>query len=193
MTIIRIASAALSCAVALACASAPAQAQTSKKELVAKVLQLQQPGIEAMARSLIEQPAIQIMQQAGQAVGTRVPADKREAVGKEIQADARKYVDEAFPLVRDRAVKLAPGTIGVMLEEKFNEDELKQIIALLESPVNRKFQQMTVEMQQSLTAKLVGETRETVAPKISGLEQAIAKRLAPYAPAKPASGAKAKP
>ena len=49
-------------------AHSPSQAQAGgKKELVAKVLQLQQPGIEAMARQMAEQPAMQLMQQyAGQ-------------------------------------------------------------------------------------------------------------------------------
>ena len=35
-------------------------------------------------------------------------AEQREAVGKSIEADAKHYVDEAGPLVRDRAIKLAP-------------------------------------------------------------------------------------
>ena len=34
--------------------------------------------------------------------------DKREADGKAIEAEVRKYVDEAYPIVRDRALKLAP-------------------------------------------------------------------------------------
>ena len=36
-------------------AQAPA-ATAAKKELIAKVLQLQQPGIEGLARTLVEQP-----------------------------------------------------------------------------------------------------------------------------------------
>ena len=80
------------------------------------------------------------MQMAGRAIQTQLPADKREAIGKTIEADAKKYVDEAYPPVRERALKLAPTTLGAALEEKFTEDELKQLIAWLESPVNKKFQ-----------------------------------------------------
>ena len=164
-----------------------AQAQT-KKELVAKVLQLQQPGIETVARMLVEQPAMQMMQQAGAMLQQRVPAERREAVGKEIQADVRKFVDETVPLVRERAVKLAPTTIGAVLEEKLTEDELKQVVAILESPVNRKFQGLAQEMQRALGEKLVAESRPMVDPKLRALEQSLGKRLG-VSTGGPASGA----
>ena len=160
------------------------QAQTTaKKELVAKVLLLQQPAIEQAAQALAERPALQMLQQAGMALQSQLPADKREAVAKEIQAEAKKYADEAVPLVRERAVKLAPSTVGALLEEKFSEDELKQLIAIIESPVNRKFLQLGVEMQNVLIDKLVAETQAVIEPKVRALEQAIGKRLAQAAPA----------
>ena len=160
---------------AAATLAAGAHAQT-KKELVQKILAIQQPGIEALAQQLAEEPAARLMQQAGAAL-QRVPADKREALGRDIQADVRKYADEAVPLVRDRAVQLAPGTIGALLEEKFTEDELKQVVVLLESPVNRKFQQLAGDMQKALVEKLVADTRPTIEPKVRALEAGLAKRL----------------
>lgn len=60
--------------------------------------------------------------------------------------------------MRQQAVKLAPTTIGPLLEEKFNEDELKQPIAFMESPVNRKYLQMGNELQKALGEKLVAQT-----------------------------------
>ena len=190
--------------VLLAC-SLSAQAQTSpaKKELVAKLLVLQQPGIEAVARNLTEQPAAQIMQAASNVLQTRIPPDKREAVGAAVQADLKKYVDEAVPVVRDRAIKLAPSTIGVLLEEKLTEDELKQVITILESAAFAKYQKLNGEMQNALTVKLVAETRPLIEPKIKAMDLSIAKRLgladangtpiAPGAPASAAARAPAKP
>jgi hypothetical protein len=168
-----------------------AQAETSaaKKELVARVLKLQQPGIEMMARTLAEQPAMQLMQQVGPAL-QRLPEDRREAVARDIEADVRKYVDEAGPIVRDRAIKLAPTTIGPLLEERFTEDELKQIIAFLESPVNRKFQGMAQDMQRAMAEKLVAESRAEVEPKVRALQQSATQRLGLTSqPAAAASGA----
>ncbi len=171
-------------------ASAPAGASAAKKELVAKIIKLQQPGIEGVARLLVEQPALQLMQQAGIALQQRVAADKREAIGRDIQADVRKYAEDVFPPVRDKALKLAPGTIAPLLEEKFSEDELKQIIAILESPVNRKYQALGNEMQRALGQKLVAEMRPTIDPKLRELQQSMAKRLGVARPASAASGGK---
>lgn len=158
----------------------PAPVSPAKKELVAKVLQLQQPGIEAMARSMVEQPVAQMMQQVNLVLRQRVPADKRETLAREIQADMKKYIDEITPTVRERAVKLAPSTVGAVLEEKLSEDELRQVISMLESPVNRKFQALAGEMQRAIAEKLVAETRGVVGPKVQALEQSVSKRLAPY-------------
>jgi uncharacterized protein len=130
----------------------------------------------------------------------RVAKDKQDAVAKDIQGDVQKYLDDAVPMVQARAVKLAPTTVGALLEEKFTEEELKQVVAIIESPVYAKFQRMGEEMQKVLIDKLVADTRSSVEPKVRALEQTVAKRLgvtapagaatsgAPRAPAKAASG-----
>ncbi len=169
-------------------AQAPTPASAGKKEQVSRILQLQQAAIEGMARGLAEQPAMQLMQQAGPAV-QRLPAERREAVARDIEADLRKYAEESVPIVRDRAVKVAPGIIGPMLEERFTEDELRQVVAMLESPVIRKFQAMAVEMQKAMTEKIVAETKAEVEPKVRAMQLTVAKRLGLAPP--PANGASA--
>ena len=151
-----------------------------KKALVAKILVLQQPNLDNMARGMIEQPAAQLMQQVSIAVRQRVPEDKREELGREVQADVKKYIDETLPIVRDSASRLAPSTVGAVLEERFSVEELKQIIALLESPLNRKYQAAGADMQRALTEKLVAESRASVQAKFQALEQSVGKRVAPY-------------
>ena len=157
----------------------PVSAQTSpaKKELIAKVVQLQQGGVEGIARSLVEQPAMAMLQQAGQVLQTRIAPDKREALAKEIQADVRKYVEETNPLLRDKALKMAPAVMGPLLDEKFTEDELKQLVTWLESPVIRRYQQLTPEIQKGLSEKLVAETRPIVEPKLQALDRSVSGRL----------------
>lgn len=181
-----------------ACVAAQAQAPAApaapasplKKELVQKLLALQQPGIELAARGLVERPAAQMLQEAGRVLQTQIPPEKREAIGKTIEADAKRYVDEALPLVRERALKVAPTTLGTALEEKFSEDELKQLIARFESPVNKKFQAASGEMQSAFMQKLVAEARPLLEPKLQTLEQKV--RAALGAPAG-ATGDAAKP
>jgi len=180
----------LAAAIAVA-GSAQAQAQApaspAKKELIARVLKLQQSDIENAARSLIEQPAMQLGQQAGQAL-QRLPAERRDAVAQDIQADLRKYVDETGPIVRERAIKLAPSTLGTVLDERLSEDELRQIVTLLESPTVKKFQALFPDMQRALTEKLVAETRSEVEPRLRALQQSVGQRLG-VAPAASASSA----
>jgi uncharacterized protein len=178
----------------LVAAATAAQAQSSpaKKDLVARILKVQQPGIEATARSLVEQPAMELMGNASNALPARVARDRQEAVAKEIQADVDKYVEDAFPLVRDRAVKLAPSTIGALLEEKFTEDELKQVVSMMESPVFVKFQRMGDDMQKALIDKVVSDTRSVIEPKVRALEEKVAGRLGVTAPPPSAPRAPAK-
>jgi hypothetical protein len=162
-----------------------AETSAAKKELIAKVVQLQQGGVDGIARSLVEQPAMAMMQQAGQVLQTRIAPDKREAMAKAIQADIRKYVEETTPLLRDKATKLAPAVMGPLLDEKFTEDELKQLVGWLESPVVRRYQQLSPEIQKGLSEKLVAETRAQVEPKLQALDRSVSGRLGlPTAPSK---------
>lgn len=159
------------------CTSVQAQSTPAKKELVARILKVQQPGLETLARNLVEQPALEMLDRAGAALPQRVPADKREAVGRDIQSDVRKFVDDTVPVVRDRVVKLAPTTVGTMMEEKFTEAELKEIATMMESPTFAKFQAMGGDLQRSLVEKLVVDTKPQVEPRLRTLEQTIARRL----------------
>lgn len=176
-------------------AGAPmAQAQT-KKELVAKVIQLQQPAVDALSAGIARDTAARMMDAAGQALAG-VPPDKREALGKQVQADIKAFYEDVQAKLHDSGVKIAPTTLAPLLEEKFSEDELKQIAVWLESPAAKKFQQLGGEMQSQLSRKLVEDTRPAVEPKLKALEQTLQKRFAQAAPAAasapsaPASGAK---
>lgn len=160
-------------------ASAPPAAAApspAKKALIDKVLKLQQPGIEALGAQIANQTAGQILQAAGQALG-RVPPEKREAVARDMQAEVKKFYDDVAPTLRDRAVKLAPETVGADLDKNFNEEELRVLIAWLESPVQRKYQQASAEMSQSLARRVVSESQTAVAPKLKTLEQSITGKL----------------
>ncbi|CAG1014364.1 hypothetical protein BURC_00672 [Burkholderiaceae bacterium] len=162
----------------MTCATlASAQSSPAKKELVAKLLVLQQPGIDNMAKSIAERPVVQLMQHAGNALQSQVPADKREATAKTLQADAQKFVEEAYPVIRDQAIKLAPTTVGPVLEEKFNEDELRQLVAWFESPVNKKYQQVGPELQSAMLKKLLAEASPVLDPKLQALQQKMGNTL----------------
>ncbi len=164
-----------------------AQPTQAKKDLVQKAVQLQMPSVEAFARTvMVEQPMAQLMQAAGQALQQQ-PADKRETIGKAIEADIKKYVDEVDPIAKKKAAELGPKALGAVLDEKMNEDELKTLVAWLESPVSKKYNQIQPELQRSLGQALVTDTRPTIEPKLTALQQSVAQRLGIKPPATAAS------
>ena len=183
-------------ALALLTGTALAHAQTAastpsspaKKELVAKIVALQQPSIDNLARSIGERPAAQLMQVAGNILQTKVAPDKREVIGKSVEADIKKYVEDSAPLMKERSTKLGPAITAPMLDERFSEEELKQIAAWLDSPVNNKFQQFSYDLSRSLEQKLVAEAAPLLEPKLKALEQKVRASLG-VPPAQPTSGA----
>jgi len=201
-TILRVGGACLALVIAFGAAAQTTTTTTTttpsspaKKELVQKILQQQQPEIESVARSIVERPAAQMMQEAGLAMQRQVAPEKREAMGKAIEAEVKKYVDESYPLVRERALRLAPSILGAALEEKFSEDELKQLLGWLESPVNKKFQQLA-PVRNTFVQKVLSESIAAVDPKVGALDARIRVILGvpPAAsPGQAASGPPARP
>ena len=156
---------------------APAASSAAKKELVAKILQAQKPGFEMTARRVVEQPAIQMLQQASQVIQQRLPAEKREPTFRELQADARKYVDDTFPQVRDQTIALSVSTVGPLLEQRMTESELRQVLAVYESAAFRKYQGLAGDMAKALMEQLAQQARPTVEANARALQQTMAKRL----------------
>ena len=173
-------------------ATAPASS-AAKKELVTKLVQLQQQDLENIAKMLIQQPLGNLMQRAAGELQNQPAGAKRDATAKAIEGDIRKFVDETVPLMRDRGVKLSATVWPPLLEEKFSEDELKRITAWMEDPVSKKYAQFGGEMQNALAQKLVADTRTTVETRLKALEQTVAKQLGITPPAAPAASAAAKP
>lgn len=164
-------------AVAAALAVTSLSAHADKKDLVQKVLTLQQGGLDELSRNVAEQPARQLAASVRQILAQAVPEDKREATAKQIDVEIKKYVESATPLFKASATKLAPTTVGPMLEEKFSEDELKQLVSILESPALKKYQTLMPEATQGLLEKVVADAKPQVTPKLQALEASVRKIL----------------
>lgn len=177
---------AIACALAAAVTTAAAQPSAAKKELVKKLLEQQQSELESISRSMVERPAAQMLQAAAPAMQNVAP-ERREAVGKQIDAEVRKYVDESYALVRERALRIAPETIGSKLEESLSEEELRQLLAFYGSPLSKKYQQLLPESRDNFIRRLLTDSQPVVDPKLKALEAQIRAALAP--PAGAASGA----
>ncbi|MBL8288424.1 MAG: hypothetical protein JNL85_10625 [Rubrivivax sp.] len=172
-------------------ASQPAApVSAAKKQLVARLLKVHEPAIENLGRTLVE-PQMQQLVLGVRAALVQVPQEQREGVAREIEADIRRFVEDVTPLLRERALALAPQTMGAVFEQRFTEEELRQLLAILEAPVARRYQATLGEMQRALGGRLVAETKGTVQPKLNALEQSVTQRLRAAMPAATPPGAAA--
>ena len=189
-----IAFAAFAVAVTAAAQTPPAAPSSpAKKELVQRLMRLQQSDVEGFARSVVERPAAQMMREAGLALQQQAaPQEKREAQARAIEAEVKKYVDEAYPIVRDRALKLAPSTIGPVFEARMTEEELRQLVGWLESPTAKKYQSLAVELRSNFSQKLVAEMPAVLDPKLMALDGRI-RTILGVPPAGPPPGPAAPP
>lgn len=184
-----LAAAALAAALPLAHVAQAAEPTGAKKDLINKIIASQQDAFANGARGTVQQSAVQLVGAANQVVQTQVPADKREAVLKQIETDARKYVDDASPIAIATVKKLAPQKVPPVLDAKFNEAELKTLLAWLQSPVSRKFQEIGPELQKALIEPMVAEAGPQITPKLQALEQRTRDTLRAAVPGAAASAA----
>lgn len=175
-------------AAALATTAGLAFAQ-DKAALIKQFVELQRPGVEALARGLVEESSLPVARAGAGYLQTQVPEARREAAGKAADAELKKYFDEAYPIVRDKAVQVAPATLAPLMEQNFSEDELRQLLAWINSPVSKKYQELNPQLQSALAEKVVAETRSAIEPKLQRLDTAVANALgAPTAPANGGGG-----
>lgn len=165
---------AMACAALALCGSVQAAGAT-KQELVARVLKLWH--MEDIGESMLQQPVGNAMQQARVMLQGRAAPEKRDAAMKEIVEDAGKFMNENKGITRASAEKLIPTTVAPILAERFTEEELKQIIMILESPVKAKFEAMVPELQKKLGESVAADTRPVIDPKLQDLQQRIGMRL----------------
>lgn len=170
-----------------ACALTPAWAQSTagnatpntttpaKAKLIEHLLTIWHP--ENVVVMMVQRPAADAFQQARIALQGRVSVEKRDATLKDIATDVQKYVDEATPIARDSAKKELANTVVPMLQQQFSEEELKQLIALLESPLKAKFEQLIPQMEKALGEKVVADSRALIDPKMQELTKTVGTKL----------------
>jgi len=158
-------------------------AQGGKAAQIQRFLAQEQPGIEGLARALVTQSSDPIARAASEYLQTRVPPEQRNERAQAADAELRKYFDETYPAVRAKAMELAPGTLGPILDSNFSETELRELNDWIASPVAKKYQDLNPQMQTSLMREVVAQTRGVIEPKVRQLDVAVGKALgAPVAP-----------
>jgi len=155
--------------------SAPVAISPEKEKLIHRILELWH--VENVGVVMLQQPVAESIRQSRSLLQGRVSSERQEATMKEITQDAKKFMDEATPMVQASAQKIIPVTVVPMLAEKFSEDELRQVIAILESPVKKKFEALAPEMEKSLGEKIAADTGATINVKLGELTQQVGLRM----------------
>lgn len=152
-----------------------AGADDEKKVLVQRVLPLFH--IEDSAIMVVQRQGADAMRQANTALQGRLTAEKQDATMKSIAVDVQKYIDEATPIARANAIKLKAPTVAPMLMEHFSAEELRQLVAFLESPVKKKFEALLPEMQRTYGEKVAEASRGAIDPKIKTMTTEVATKM----------------
>jgi hypothetical protein len=160
--------------------AAAAGAQTAvvspeKQALVQRVLA--KMPMENVGLAMLQTPAAEAVRQARAVLQGRATPEKQEAALKDITAEANKFLEEEAPLVRASTRQVVDTTIAPMLAQRFTVDELKQLAAILESPVKAKFEAMAPEIQKTLGESVARANQAQINPKLTELQNKIGLRL----------------
>jgi hypothetical protein len=163
-----------------ATAAAAASAQTApvspeKQALVQRVLA--KMPMENVGLAMLQTPAAEAVRQARAVLQGRATPEKQEAALKDITAEANKFLEEEAPLVRASTREVVDTTIAPMLAQRFTADELKQLAAILESPVKAKFEAMAPEIQKTLGESVARANQAQINPRLTELQNKIGLRL----------------
>lgn len=154
---------------------AAAAASPAKQELAQQILK--RLNMDAIGETMLSAPVTDALQQARGLLQGRVATEKRDATMLELSGQARKFMADVGPITRASADKLMPTTVQPMLTERFSEDELRQILAILDSAVRKKFEDMLPEMKKKLGESVAADTGPVVNPKLKSLQEDIGLRL----------------
>ena len=91
-----------------------------------------------------------------------MPAARQKAVADQLDVELKKFNDDVVRLIKTRNERVSLDVLVPAYSERFTADELKQLVAFLESPVIRKYYAANPHMANLLAQKLVDATRADV-------------------------------
>jgi hypothetical protein len=156
-------------------AAQTAQVSPEKQALVQRVLA--KMPMENVGLAMLQKPIAEAVVQARAVLQGRVAPDKQEAVLKEISLEAEKVFNEEAPLVRASTRAAVDSAVAPLLAQRFTDDELKQLAAILESPVKAKFEALAPEIQKTLGQSVAKASQARVNARLTELQNKIGLRL----------------
>ena len=175
------ASTAAQAATPAASAAAPAAAPAApidaeKQKQIDRILAVVHP--ENGVLQAVQAQGVKAMQQSSIALQTNnVPQERKDKALKDIQGDVQKYVDTTMPVAIASAKKFAIPVSAPILAANFTTDELRQIAAMLESPLRDRLEKVLPQMQDAVGQKVSADIGPAVNKNVQVMTEAVSSKL----------------
>ena len=158
-------------------AAAPLPAPDAEKQkIIDRILLVFHPEVGVL--QAVQRPAVDAMQQSNIALQTaHVPPDRKDKTLKDISTDVQKYIDTTTPIAVASAKKQTNPSVGPILAKNFTVEELRQIDAMLESPLKAKFEKLVPEMEAAVGQKVQAEIAPQVNQNVKTMTEAVGTKL----------------
>jgi hypothetical protein len=162
--------AALVCVAALA----PVAHAQDKKELAARIVNLQKTqDMDALIAQLAS-TANRAVVETWLPRLDKMPAARQKAAADQLDAELKKFNDENVRLIKAKNERISLEVLVPAYSERFTTEELKQLVVFLESPVIKKYYAANPQMANLLAQKLVAATRGDVQARIKAFDSRAA-------------------
>jgi uncharacterized protein len=172
-----------------------AQTTDAKRQLAARAIAAQDgPEMNAMLGQLAGSATRQVASSWNERIGS-LPAAKQQSAATAIDAELKKFNDDALKLITAQAAKVRSDALLSAYTERFTEDELKQLVDLMEAPVFKKYQTVASQLGNVFIKAIVDGTRDGVIERSKQFDAAANKIVGSASPAQasPSTPAKKKP
>ena len=143
--------------------SALAQNNDAKRALAVKLAQIQlKADSGAMADQLTGSAVQPLIAVWSQRLDETVPPARQKDVRDKLDAELKKFTDNTGKTIEAQVAKSAEPALVPIFMEKLTEDEMKTIIAYLESPVSAKFQSLGPDAANAWAKRIIDSTKPAV-------------------------------
>ncbi len=156
-----------------------AQTSDAKQALIVRTIAAQEgPEMQRMYNQLAGSAMQPLIENWNQRL-SQLPAAKQESAIKALDAELKKFNDDALQIITAQATKARSGALVTAYSEKFSEEELKQLVALMEAPVFKKYQGIAPELGSVYVKAIVDGTRERITQRSQTFDAAAEKITGP--------------
>lgn len=166
-----------------------ALAQDEKTALATKLAQIQLKSDGAAMTGRLTAEAVQVpLANWSQRLNESVPPARQKEVRDQLDVELKKFAENTHKAIETQAGKTAEATLVPLFKEKLTEDEMRTIIAFLESPASAKFQSAAEAGNDAWLEKLFEATKTAVESNIKSFDAAATRIVGVPAGAAPKTG-----